>query len=139
MSPAMEHLLPKQSYMRFPFQIGPAGAEASAREAHVREQIEQVLLTIPGERVFRRDFGAGVRRLVFEPNVSAIHAIAGNRLRSSLEEALRGEVDPKSLQIEVSAAPEAGEQMTIVIRYTLGTTGQSGELVIGPGGARGNG
>ena len=132
----MEHRLPPQSYMRFPFQIGPGGAETSAREAHVREQIEQVLLTIPRERVFRRDFGAGVRRLVFEPNVASIHAIAGNRLRSSLEEALRGEVDPKSLQIDVEAAPDEDAQMSIVIRYTLGTTGQSGELVVGPGGAR---
>ncbi len=35
---------------------------------HIREQIEQVLFTDPGDRVFRPEFGAGVRRLVFEPN-----------------------------------------------------------------------
>ena len=38
------------------------------RVRHIREQIEQVLFTDPGERVFRPEFGAGVRRLVFEPS-----------------------------------------------------------------------
>ena len=55
----MDHRLPTQSYMRFPFEIDRDGAVTSDRARHVREQIEQVLLTIPGERVFRPEFGAG--------------------------------------------------------------------------------
>jgi uncharacterized protein len=130
----MDHRLSQQSYMRYPFQIGANGAAVSHRASHVREQIEQVLLTIPGERVFRRDFGAGIRRLVFEPNISAIHAIATSRLRASLEEALRGEVDPKSLVIDVGGAPGNEAAMLVVIRYVLGATGEQDEVVIGPAG-----
>ena len=135
MSRVIEHRLPRQNFLRFPFQIGGNGAETASRAEHVRQQIEQVLLTIPGERVFRSEFGAGVRRLVFEPNTSVVHAIAGGHLRTSLEEALRGEVDPKTLAIDVAASPESEAQMNIVIRYTLGTTGQQDEVIIGPAGA----
>jgi uncharacterized protein len=35
---------------------------------HVRQMIMQVLLTSPGERINRPDFGCGLRRLVFAPN-----------------------------------------------------------------------
>lgn len=59
------------SYLAFPFRIGTDGAKTSTRARHVREQIEQVLFTNPKERVFRPDFGAGVRKLIFEPNASA--------------------------------------------------------------------
>jgi uncharacterized protein len=130
----MEHRLPQQKYMAYPFRIGADGAATSGRAAHVREQIEQVLLTIPGERVFRRDFGAGIRRLVFEPNILAIHAIASSRLRASLEEALRGEVDPTSLTIDVGPRPGDDAAMQVIIRYVLGATGEPDEVIIGPAG-----
>ena len=35
---------------------------------HLRDMIEQFLLTDPGERVNRPDFGAGLRHMIFEPN-----------------------------------------------------------------------
>lgn len=126
----MDHRLPTQSNMRFPFEIGGDGAVTSDRARHVREQIEQVLLTIPGERVFRPDFGAGVRRLVFEPNNAALATVTEKRLRSSLEEALRGEVDPKTLQIQVTRPTEQPEALSISIKYQLSTIGQSDEVVI---------
>ncbi len=43
----------------FPFQIDPHGLVASAREdAHIRDLIEQVLFTAPGERVNRPEISA---------------------------------------------------------------------------------
>jgi phage baseplate assembly protein W len=126
----MDHRLPTQSYMRFPFEIGSEGAVTSDRARHVREQIEQVLLTIPGERVFRPDFGAGVRRLVFEPNNAALATVTESRLRSSLEAALRGEVDPKTLRIEVTRPADQPETLFISIKYQLSAIGQADEVVI---------
>lgn len=127
----MDHRLPTQSYMRFPFQIDANGALTSDRARHVREQIEQVLLTIPGERVFRPDFGAGVRRLVFEPNNAALATVTEKRLRSSLQEALHGEVDPKTLQIEVTRPTDQPEALSITVKYQLSAIGQADEVVIG--------
>ena len=41
---------------------------------HVRDLIEQVLFTAPGERVNRPTFGSGLLELVFVPNSDALAA-----------------------------------------------------------------
>lgn len=115
--------LPEIEYLRFPFRIGAAGAEASRRIAHVREQIEQVLFTDPAERVFRPEFGAGLRRLIFEPNDGALAAVATKRLQSSLQVALQGEVDPRTLEITTLRDPEHPERLVVEIGYALSAIG----------------
>ena len=125
--------LTEQSYIAFPLRIGADGAEVSDRTRHVREQIEQVLFTAPGERVFRPEFGAGVRNLVFEPGSQALEELTRRRLLASLAEALRGEVDPKSLQVEVHVE---AEKLNILISYRLATLGHAEQqrFVLGMGG-----
>ena len=64
--------------LRYPFGIDAGGgraAEESDYEAYVRQLIRQVLLTAPGERINRPDFGAGVRRMVFQPTSPEIAAM----------------------------------------------------------------
>ncbi|MCL2875443.1 MAG: GPW/gp25 family protein [Betaproteobacteria bacterium] len=112
--------LPDPSFLKFPFHVGKNGPELSRRGAHVRSQIEQVLMTVPGERVFRPNFGVGVKRLVFEPNSSALWSVTENRLLSSLMEALQGEVDPGTLQASVTGE---GEKLSISVSYTLARIG----------------
>ena len=112
--------LPDPSFLKFPFHVGENGPEASRRAAHVRAQIEQVLFTSPGERVFRPDFGAGVKRLVFEPNNSALWSITENRLMSALLGALQGEIDPGTLQASVTGEDE---KLHITVAYTLARIG----------------
>lgn len=109
-------------YLAFPLHITADGAVTSNRAAHVREQIEQVLFTEPGERVFRPEFGAGIRALIFEPNGSALAGILHKRLIDSLSDALQGEVDPKSLEVEVRAEDE---KLLVWIAYALATIGHS--------------
>ncbi len=82
-----------------------------------------MLFTDPGERVFRPEFGAGVRRLVFEPNNTALWELVRKRLQASLNVALQGEVDPKTLEIEVSADEDNPERLLIEISYMLATIG----------------
>ncbi len=107
-------------YLSFPLRIGEHGAATADRRAHVRQQIEQVLFTNPGERVFRPDFGAGLKQLVFEPNSSVLWELTRKRISSSLVEALRGEVDPKSLEVEVEGE---GEKLLITVSYALAAIG----------------
>lgn len=111
-------------YLAFPFRTGDGGPALSDRSTHVREQIEQVLFTNPGERVFRPDFGAGVRTLIFEPNASPLWTITRKRLIASLADALKGEVDPRSLTIDVTGEEE---KVFVTIAYTLATLGHSEE------------
>ena len=108
-------------YLAFPLAIGTNGGVVADRPAHVRQQIEQVLFTAPNERVFRPDFGAGLKQLVFEPNASALWEVTRKRLAASLADALREEVDPKSLAVDVTGD---GEKLLITVSYTLVAIGR---------------
>ncbi len=103
-------------YLSFPFSISQDGPKTSTRAEHVREQIEQVLFTTPKERVFRPEFGVGIRRLVFEPNNIALRNSTVKRLNAALAEALHGEVDPRTLEIDVS---NEDARLNIQISYVL--------------------
>lgn len=107
-------------YLAFPLRIEDAAPRLASRTEHVRGQIEQVLFTLPGERVFRPEFGAGVRALVFEPNDTPLWQVAKRRLLASLAEALQGEVDPRSIDVQLE-----GEDATLRIRisYALAAIG----------------
>lgn len=107
-------------YLAFPFRMGDAAPVLARRSEHIRGQIEQVLFTLPGERVFRPEFGAGVKALVFEPNGTPLWQITKRRLLASLADALQGEVDPKSIDVEVSGDDAT---LTIEIAYTLAAIG----------------
>ncbi|MDJ0841873.1 MAG: GPW/gp25 family protein [Acidobacteriota bacterium] len=119
--------------MKFPLTIGENGAETSNTGDHISEQIKQVLFTNPGERVFRPEFGVGVRALVFEPNGSALREVTRKRLIGSLAEALRGEVDPKTLDVQVVTEDA---KLRITISYTLARIGvnEKRQFLINPGG-----
>ena len=108
--------LTESQYLKFPFSVGKDGPKTSSRSEHVREQIEQVLFTSPKERVFRPEFGVGVRRLVFEPNNVALQNTTRKQLNASLAEALYGEVDPRTLEIDVR---NEDEKLIIHISYVL--------------------
>jgi hypothetical protein len=128
--------LPSPRYLAFPFRIVGGKAVTADRAEHVRQQIEQVLFTNPGERVFRPEFGAGVQALVFEPNDSALAIVTQKRLMSTLAEALKGEVDPRSLSAEVIAEDE---KLYVVISYALATLGHTErqKILINSGGGAG--
>jgi hypothetical protein len=112
-------------FIKFPLQIGANGAITSMRREHVREQIEQVLFTYPGERWFRPEFGVGVRALVFEPNNQALWEITKKRLLTSLTDALAGEVEPSSLSVDVTGEEE---KLLITIAYRLATINHTERL-----------
>jgi phage baseplate assembly protein W len=70
----------------FPYHFSNLGRTATTdRDDHVRDLIEQVLFTAPGERVMRPDFGAGLLALVFEPNSSAVAAATQMLVMGSLQ------------------------------------------------------
>src|SRR5262249_15072757 len=53
----------------FPFHFDSRGRTATADESdHIRDMIEQLIFTNPGERVNRPDFGSGLLQLIFAPN-----------------------------------------------------------------------
>ena len=120
--------LNNSNYMAFPLEIGEGGAAVSSRLDHVREQIEQVLFTNPGERWFRPEFGGGVTAAIFEPNSRELWEVTKQRVLASLTDALSGEVDPKTLEVTVDDAGEGAEKLVITIAYTLAPINHSEQL-----------
>jgi phage baseplate assembly protein W len=106
-------------YMKFPLTIVAGGAVRSTRLEHVREIIETVLYTNPGERWFRADFGVGVVALVFEPNAPPLWEITRKRLLASLSDALEGEVDPKTLEVTIDESASTDAELIVTIGFTL--------------------
>ena len=116
----MARRLTDPPYLAFPLRIAGGAPRLAGRSEHIRGQIEQVLFTLPGERVFRPEFGAGVKALLFEPNDTPLWQITRRRLLASLADALQGEVDARSIEVEVAGDDE---RLTISIAYTLAVIG----------------
>lgn len=77
----------RESYLSFPFRITPEGSVAQADEdQHVRQRLEQILFTAPGERVMLPEFGCGVRDLVFAGNNELLAAATEFKVARALQE-----------------------------------------------------
>ena len=76
-------------FLDFPYRFDGRGRTATTnRENHIRDLIEQVLFTSPGERVMRPDFGSGLLALVFEPNSTGLTATTQMLLQGALQQHL---------------------------------------------------
>jgi len=105
----------------FPWSFDASGGtHRSDLEPHVREMIEQLLFTDPGERVNRPDLGSGVRRLVFSPNSPEVASALQFVIQAGLERWL-GDV------LRVEALDVRSEDATLVIdlSYMVLASGES--------------
>jgi len=104
----------------FPYRFDLAGRTAAADlDRHIRDLIEQVLFTAPGERVNRPTFGSGVMQLVFAPNSEELAATTQYLVQGALQQWLgdRIEVDQVAVQ-----AIDSTLEVTVV--YTVRLTQQ---------------
>jgi phage baseplate assembly protein W len=113
-----------------PAQLGPIASPLSfdgrgrtaetPADQHLRDLIEEVLLTAPGERVMRPTFGSGLLQLAFAPNSDQLAAALQMLVQGALQSGL-GDL------IEVAAVTIAhnDETLTISVSYTVRSTGES--------------
>jgi hypothetical protein len=107
-------------YLDFPFSIDGSGRTATTDENnHIRDMIEQVLFTNPGERVNRPDFGCGLKRLLFMPNSQPLAVATQMLVKSALQKWLENEIQVE--QVEVDAQDS---QLIVRVTYTNRTDGQ---------------
>ena len=87
----------------FPYGVGARGRTAStSEEEHIRDLVEQVLFTAPGERVNRPTFGSGVLQLVFVPNSEELAATVQMQVHGALQQWLGDLIEVE--EVEVAAA-----------------------------------
>ena len=89
-------------------------------EAYIRQLIRQVLLTAPGERINRPEFGAGVRRLVFAPLSPATASLAQTTVYQALTTWLGTLIRVENVE---ATASEPG-RLDIGVTYLLRARGE---------------
>ena len=85
----------------YPFQFDGRGRTGLSNEdEYIRELIEQVLLTAPGERVMRPSFGSGVRQLLFDAASPEVATATQYLVQSSLQQWLAELVTVEAVDVQ---------------------------------------
>jgi uncharacterized protein len=104
-----------------PYRVDGRGRTATTGPAgHLRDLIEQVVLTAPGERVMRPDLGSGLLGLPFEPAGPELVAATEYLVQGALERWLGDRLSVDA--VEVSAAEGV---LTVIVRYVATATGET--------------
>jgi Bacteriophage baseplate protein W len=99
----------------FPFHYDGDGRTAGAHDdRHIRDLIEQVLFTAPGERVNRPTFGSGLLRLLFAPNGDALAAATQLSVQGALQQWL-GDL----IRVELVDVQNDQASLRVTVKYTV--------------------
>jgi len=102
----------------YPYHYSGQGRTASTDYVtHIRDLIEQVIFTSPGERVNRPTFGSGVLQLVFEPNSVELAGTTQFLVQSSLQEWLGDLIQVNGVEVE-----SVDERLTVTVSYLIRRT-----------------
>jgi phage baseplate assembly protein W len=104
----------------YPFHFDGRGRTATTDDdTHIRDLIEQVLFTAPGERVNRPTFGSGLLQLVFAPNSDALAATTQATVQGALQQWL-GDV----IQVQAVDVQNDDATLRITVQYIVRRTQQ---------------
>jgi uncharacterized protein len=99
----------------FRYRFDGRGRTAETDDAdHIRDLIEQVLFTSPGERVMRPGFGSGLLALVFEPNSTALAATTQMLVQGALQQYLGTLIAVQAVEVEA-----VGSTFSVTVRYIV--------------------
>jgi uncharacterized protein len=99
-------------------------------DEHIRDMIEQVLFTTPGERVNRPTFGCGLLQLVFAPNSDALAAATQLTVQGSLQQWL-GDI----IQVEAVDVQSDDATLIVLVQYVVRRTQERQIAQFSPAGA----
>jgi Bacteriophage baseplate protein W len=107
--------------LAYPYRIDDRGRTAETpTERHVRDLIEQVLFTAPGERVMQPELGSGIAQLVFAPNSGELASAAQMLVQGALQRWLGDLIVVNGVGVEA-----ADGTLSVSVHYTVRVTGRS--------------
>jgi phage baseplate assembly protein W len=117
---------------RHPFRLTPARRlEEAGADRHVADLVRLVLLTAPGERLHRPDFGAGLgATALFSPLDRTLASLVDTRIRSSLDDALGSRIEVVDVVVDVVA--ESTIEASVTYRMGPAGTPLTTEVRVGP-------
>lgn len=87
-------------HVAFPYHFDFRGRTATADDAgYVRDLIELVLFTSPGERVNRPTFGSGLMQLVFAPLNETVAAATQVAVQGALQQWLGDLIEAEAVEV----------------------------------------
>ena len=99
----------------FPYHFdGRERTAETTEEDHIRDLMEQILFTSPGERVNRPEFGAGIMQLVFGSASPEAAATAEFMIRGALQQYLG-----QRITVQEITAEAVDSTLSITIAYTI--------------------
>jgi hypothetical protein len=98
--------------VNFPFQFDGRGRTMDPQADYLRQLVEQVLFTSPGERVNLPDFGSGLLQLPFAPNSAELAAATQFSVQGALQKWLSGYI--KVLSVTATAQES---QLSVTVTY----------------------
>jgi phage baseplate assembly protein W len=99
----------------FPFHFDSRGRSASTDDDdHIRDMVEELLFTSPGERVNRPDFGSGLLQMVFAPNSAELASALQFTTQAELQRFLGDLIDLQQLDVSVNDAT-----LTVIVKYVV--------------------
>lgn len=102
----------------WPFHVDGSGrAATTGDDDHVRDLVEQVLFTSPGERVNRPTFGTGLSQLVFAPNSPELATTTQFLVQGALQQWL-GDL----IQVEAVDVVAEDAVLEVTVQYTVRRT-----------------
>ncbi len=108
------------SHLDYPLHFDARGRTAATDDAgYIRDLIEQVLFTAPGERVNRPAFGCAVMQLVFAPNSNELAAASQLLVQGALQQWLGDLIAVELVQVEAEDAT-----LRVLIQYQIRRTQQ---------------
>lgn len=103
----------------YPFHLDARGRSAvTGEEDHIRDMIEQLLFTSPGERVNRPDFGTGLLQLLFSPNSPELAAAVQFTVQAALQRWLGDVIQVNGVEVQSQDAT-----LTVLVKYLIRRTG----------------
>jgi uncharacterized protein len=115
-----------QNYFDYPFRIDNRGRVATTIEDdHIRDLIEQVLFTNPGERVNLPDFGCGLKQMIFAPNSDVLATTSQFIISHALQKWLGDLITVQSVNVYAEEA-----NLNIEIIYIKQTTLEKNQVTL---------
>ncbi len=105
-------------HIDYPYALDGRGRTAlTGDDEYVRDLMEQVLFTTPGERVNRPTFGSGLLQLVFAPNSDVLAGVVETTVQAALQQHLAEYVLVEGVNVEADDGT-----LFVTVRYVLRRT-----------------
>ena len=101
--------------INYPYNFNVLGRTSEVgSDEHIRDMIEQIIFTAPGERVNRPDFGSGILQMVFGPSSPEVATATQMLVQGALQQWL-GDL----IRVEAVSVVSDDSKLKVIVNYMI--------------------